>query len=225
MIREQTKPALSDPRHPLPRRHGATPAVIGLIAVCTTVELVLQGADHRLWGSVLWRGMAYQYGGFWPGLLHDWQPNFRFQAVLMFGTHGFLHAGLGHLVGNMVTLAVLAQRMPRRVTTTGFLALYAMSMLGGAAGFALLPHGASPVVGASGAIFGVAGALTWQDVTQRQHGGGRRLALILAGLIVLNLVTWALQGGNLAWQAHLGGFLTGFAAMAAYPRLLAKIRS
>lgn len=222
MSAERSEPALSDPYHPLPRHHGATPAVVGLIAVCTAVELVLQGADHRLWGSVLWRGMAYQYGGFWPGLLHDWQPNFRFQSVLMFGTHGFLHAGLGHLAGNMVTLALLAQRMPRGVTTGGFLALYGLSMLGGAAGFALLPHGTSPMVGASGAIFGVAAALTWLDGTQY---GWRRLAPILTGLVVLNLVTWGLQGGNLAWQAHLGGFVTGFAVMAAYPRLLAKIRS
>lgn len=189
-------------------------------------ELVLQGADHRLWGSVLWRGMAYQYGGFWPGLLQDWQPNFRFQAETMFATYAFLHAGLGHLVGNMVTLAVVARRMT--CGTAGFLALYGLSMLGGALGFALLPHEAAPMVGASGAIFGLAGALTLEDLRHGPRNRWLRLALILTVLALLNLVTWGLQGGNLAWQAHIGGFVAGFAGAAgaaAYPRLLAKIRS
>ena len=214
------------------RRHsGRVPgyparAVTWVIVLCCTVELVLQGADHRLWGSVLWRSMAYQYGGFWPGLLADWQPNFRFQPMLMFGTYAFLHSGLGHLMGNMVTLAVVARRMA--CGAAGFLALYGLSMLGGTAGFALLPHGTAPMVGASGAIFGLAGALALDDMLHRPHNRWLRLALILTGLFVLNLITWAMQGGNLAWQAHLGGFVTGFAVAAtaaAYPRLLAKIRS
>ena len=206
---------------------GLGPVVAGLIALSAAVELTLQGADHGLWGSVLWRELAYQYGAFWPGLLQDWQPNFRLQAVTMFVTHGFLHAGFGHLLGNMVTLAALGQRL-RRIRPGGFLALYALSMLGGAAGFALLPHGPSPMVGASGAIFGLAGVWTLQAAQDGGRNGGRRLALILTGLILVNLITWGLQGGNLAWQAHLGGFVTGFAAAAgaaAYPRLLAKIRS
>lgn len=198
---------------------GPGPAVAGLILLCTTVELVLQGADHGLWGSVLWRDLAYQYGAFWPGLLGDWQPNFRFQAVTMFVTHGFLHAGPAHLIGNMVTLAALGQRL-RGIPPRGFLTLYGLSMLGGAAGFALLPHGPSPMVGASGAIFGLAGVWT----VQVARGDSGRLALIVTGLVGVNLITWALQGGNLAWQAHLGGFVTGF-AVAGYPRLLARIRS
>ena len=210
------------------RRSAVSPAVQGLIAVCTLVELVLQGADHGLWGSVLWRQLAWQYGGFWPGLLQDWQPNFRCQAGVMFVTHSFLHAGFGHLFGNMVTLAALGRMMPRRTTTGGFAALYALSSLGGALGFALLDHGSAPMVGSSGAIFGLAGALTLWDAQARRGDVISRLALILLGLILLNLVTWWMQGGNLAWQAHLGGFLTGFTLAAtcrAYPRLVAKIRS
>lgn len=33
-------------------------------------------------------------------------------------------------------------------------------------------------------------------------------------MVLLNLVMWVLQGGALAWEAHLGGFLTGVLAMA-----------
>ena len=104
-------------------------------------------------------------------------------------------------------------------------------MLGGALGFALLHHAADVMVGASGALFGLAGALTLWDAQDQQRPAARlaaRLGLIMTGLILLNLVTWWIQGGNLAWQAHLGGFIAGFLVaviLDLYPRLLAKIRS
>ena len=201
------------------------PAVLAVMALCSGIELVLQGADHGLWGSVLWRGLAWQYGGFWTGLLHDWQANFRGQSVLMFLTYSLVHTGFGHLLGNMLTLAALGQRLPVGMGAAGFLALYILSILGAASSFGLLDHGAAPMVGASGAVFGLAGALTLWHMQARPGRVWLRLALILTGLILLNLIPWWLQGGRLAWQAHLGGFVTGFGFAAAYRRLVSKIRS
>lgn len=219
---------LTPPLTPAPAR--AFTAIVAVIALCSGVELVLQGADHGLWGSVRWRGLVWAYGGFWSGLLQDWQPNFPGQGVLMFLTYSLVHTGFAHLLGNMLTLAALGQRLPDRMGAAGFLALYALSSLGAALGFALLDHGAAPMIGASGAVFGLAGALTLWDIQARPVPVWsplvwRRLALILTGLVLLNLIPWALQGGNLAWQAHLGGFVTGFGLAALYPGLLAKIRS
>ena len=42
----------------LPRRLALP--VLALIGLCTGVEVLLEGADHRLWGSVLWRPLASQ---------------------------------------------------------------------------------------------------------------------------------------------------------------------
>ncbi len=196
--------------------------LLGLILASTGVELVLQGADRGLWGSVLWRGMAYQYGGFWAGLLRDWQPNYALQPEIMFLTYSLLHAGLGHLVGNMISLALLGDKVTDRIGGRGLFWLFAVSALGGALGFGLLSHSPAPMIGASGAIFGLAGALTvWSARRRRQW---LRVPLIVLALVGLNLVIWVLQAGNLAWQAHLGGFVAG-ACFAVYPRSLAKTRS
>ena len=214
--------------------------LLGLILVSTGVELALQGADHLLWGSVLWRPLAWQYGGFWAGLLRDWRPNYAAQPGVMFLTYALLHTGLGHLTGNMACLAVLGDRVRHRIGGGGLFWLYLVSALGGALGFGLLGPSAAPMIGASGAIFGLAGALTVWDIRQQRAGnrwtgnrwagnrwaGNRwaRAALILLALVGLNLVIWRTQAGNLAWQTHLGGLVAG-AGFAAYPRRLAKTRS
>jgi hypothetical protein len=75
-----------------------------LIAVCAAVEAVLSLSDLGLLGDGRLRPEAYAWGGFWPGLLQGWQPNFPGQAVAMFFTYGFLHGGPVHLVVNMITL-------------------------------------------------------------------------------------------------------------------------
>ena len=217
----QSAPLSPDPA----RLHSGRRALIGIILACVAVELILQGTDHRLWGSLLWRGQAYQYGGFWDGLLHDWQPNYRGQAATMFLTYSFLHAGLSHLVGNMLGLALLGDLVAERTGARRLVLLYAVSALGGALAFGLISHSPAPMIGASGAIFGLAGALTvWDAQTRRRRSQRSRAPLIILALAALNLGTWVLQSGNLAWQAHLGGFLAG-AMLAFYPRFLAKTRS
>lgn len=214
----------SSPSDPALLRSGRV-VLGGIILANLLVELVLQGADRHLWGNVLWRGWAYQYGGFWAGLLHDWRPNYPAQPAAMFLTYSLLHAGVGHLVGNMLGLAVLGDLAGERLGGRRLLGLYAACALGGAAAFGLLSHSPAPMIGASGAIFGLAGALTvWDARDRRRKGLWNRAALIVLGLAGLNLAIWVLQSGNLAWQAHLGGFVAG-AGLALYPRRLPKTRS
>jgi len=185
------------------------PLVVAMIAVYALIEAVLEGADLRLWGSVLWRPLAYQYGGFWAGLLHGWQPNYAFQPEAMFVTYSFLHAGLSHLLGNMLALVALANMIGDRLRPRAFLALWIVSTLAGAAGFGLLGTSLRPMVGTSGALFGLAGLLVvWEAGEARRNRLGLALGWTLA-LVGLNLVSWWLDRGNLAWQTHLGGFLAG----------------
>jgi len=191
-------------------------AVFGL---CVLPEAVLQGADLGLWGGSgggpQWRSYAYGWGGFWPGLLYDWRPNYRLQPLAMFVTYGFLHVGLLHLAVNMMTLVSLGRAVIDRAGQAGFLWLYAASLLGGALGFGLLTNTSVPMVGASGALFGLMGGVLVWALRDR-----RREALTLwpvwravIGLLALNVVLWVVAGGQLAWQTHLGGCLAG-AAMA-----------
>lgn len=191
------------------------PVLVALIAICVLIEAVLVLADHGLIGSARWRPLAYQYGAFWAGLLHGWRPNFAAQPVSMFFTYAFLHAGTVHLIGNMLALALLGPPVLERQGPWRFALVYLAAVLGGAATFGLLTRSPAPMVGASGALFGLAGALLvwrWQD--QRHAGLARARGLAdlaggLLGLTAINLGTWWLQSGQLAWQTHMGGALAG----------------
>lgn len=185
-----------------------------ILGACVLIEAVLQGADHELWGSRRWRGLAYQNGGFWRGLLDSWRPNYAAQPVTMFASYGFLHGGFWHVTVNMITLASLGRPVIDRVGSARFALIYALSLLGGAAGFAVLSSAVQPMVGASGALFGLAGALIAWDLIDRRTA---RVALaptlkVVALLVLLNLVMYWAMSGQLAWEAHLGGFLAGAAA-------------
>ncbi|GAC1481954.1 MAG: hypothetical protein NVS1B16_12300 [Pseudarthrobacter sp.] len=97
-----------------------------------------------------------------------------------------------------------------------FLALYLISALGGSVGYLLLTPLITPgqqigVVGASGAIFGLFGAML---LVQRQRGGDTRQLWIL--IAINGVIGFVIP--QIAWQAHLGGLITGglCAAVIAY---------
>lgn len=169
---------------------------------CVLIELVLQASDLGLIGSPVWRSLTYQNGAFWPGLLRGWRANYTAQPALMFVTYAFLHGGFWHLAGNMLALLVLTRIALQHVGQGRLCLIYAISALGGAATFGVLAPGPQPMVGASGALFGVAAAcLYWQH---------RRPLRGLAALIAFNIVLWLFQDGTLAWQTHLGGIFAGW---------------
>ncbi len=205
---------------------GVAPAalrwpIIVLVVLCCMVEGVLQLADFEVIGPVRLRMMAYEYGGFWSGLLQSWTPNYPSQPYLMFLTYGFLHGGVLHLLVNMITLWSLGMAVLDRVGTRGFAILYAGSLLGGAAGFALLASTLAPMVGASGALFGLAGGLlAWAYIDRFTLQEALWPVARASGLLlVLNVVMWWALDGQLAWETHLGGFVTGWLiAMLVDPR-------
>lgn len=189
------------------------PVLICLFVISALVEVVLTGADLHLWGTPRWRAMAFADAAFWPGLLDNWPRNYLLQPYLMFASYGFLHAGLIHLGVNMLTLFSLGPAIADRVGQVRLLQLYVVAIVGGAFGFALLASGTTPMVGASGGLFGLAGALLSWELADRQR---RRLSLApvwraLIMLVGLNIVLWWAMYGQLAWQTHLGGFLAGWA--------------
>lgn len=194
-------------------RSAIAPVTWTILMFCTVPELVLMGADLGLWGSRAWRGDAYEYGAFWAGLLDDWQPHYAGQKWLMFVTYGFLHGGLMHLVMNMTVFVSLARALVEAMGQVRFLALYAVSLLAGAACFALLGTEDAPMVGASGAIFGLVGAYLTRDGLRRARLGAALKPVVqsVAVLVLLNVALWWALAGQLAWEAHLGGFLAGAA--------------
>lgn len=186
--------------------------LIGPILLCVGIELILIAGDFGLLGNDRLRSLAYEYGGFWPGLLGSWKPNYPAQPYVMFFTYSVLHSGTMHLVINMLTLWSLGLAVMDRVGVSGFAILYIVATFGGAAGYALLAPGLQPMVGASGALFGLAGGLlAWMYVDRFTYAQGLLPVVQAVGLlVVLNIVLWWAMSGQLAWQTHLGGFVLGW---------------
>lgn len=209
----QDETAIRSNRQP-ERSWRPAPVVICIVVLTCFIEFLLEASDLGLIGTTRWRGIAYENGAFWVGLLDNWQPNYAAQPWLMFLSYQGLHTGFSHLAGNMIVLLIVGHIVVRRVGQTWFAAIYVLSGLGGALGFALLSDSAQPMVGASGALFGLVGAWKWQDWFFSSQSGYSRKSLVIdiIGLILLNVLLWAIQDGQLAWETHLGGFLTGWLA-------------
>ena len=193
------------------------PAVLWLVGLTCIPEALftLLGADLIGQGNL--RQIAMVYGAFWNGLINaGWEALYPFQREVMFVTYAFLHGGFLHLIGNMMAVLALGGIVVARIGQQGFLLLYVLTSIGGAAGFALLSSGTAPMVGASGAVFGLIGAWKFWEWQLRRHTGASMGPLwrSLAGLAGLNVLLWLLLSGLLAWEAHLGGFLTGVALAA-----------
>lgn len=184
--------------------------VVGLIALCCTIEVALQLA--ATFGYPAARQAAFMLGAFWSPLLHEGYGLYPGQPVVMFLTHGLLHAGLAHLAMNMVSLAVVARELHRLIGAAWMALIYLGSQLAGAAMFGVLEPQSGPMIGASGAVFGVAGALVAHAGIvghRRRRPMGpmwRSVALLLGLNVALTLLM-----PSIAWQAHLGGALAGAA--------------
>ena len=179
----------------------------GIIAAC----VVVYALQMLIPGDWVYKQFAYnnifaapQYGAFEP-----WRMV----------TSAFLHSpdSLLHILLNMYTLWIFGQALEPVLGRVRFLAVYLISAFGGSVGYLLLNpllvpnQGLVGLVGASGAIFGLFGAML---LVQRQRGGDTRQLWVL---IAINGVIGFLIP-NIAWQAHLGGLITGglCAAVLAY---------
>lgn len=123
----------------------------------------------------------------------------------------FLHFGIGHLFNNMVLLIYAGCELERRIGKLSFLFLYFVSGIGGNVLSLLYYHamGEDMIIsaGASGAIFGVLGALALyliQSKTETTNLTARRL-VILAGLTIYSGIT----STGVDNAAHIGGLICG----------------
>lgn len=178
---------------------------IGLIGLCVAA-FVAQQAGSEVTGD--W--------AFSPVV--GWSEPWRFL------TAAFLHGSPLHLLFNMWSLWLMGGYLEPMLGRARYLALYLISALGGSVGVVLLanaPTGdlfnASPgdfdawlsaYVGASGAVFGLFAAVL---VLNRHLGRDSSAMLAVVGI---NLV-YGFLVPNVAWQAHIGGLVTGTLAAAA----------
>jgi len=124
-------------------------------------------------------------------------------------TNLFVHGGILHILGNMLTLYFFGSFLCRLIGTRNFLITYFGGGILGSIFFILLGSPYSVVIGASGAIYALAGALVVMMPNLRvlvYFIVPMRLWMVILVFFVL----WSFIPG-VAWQAHLGGMVFGLA--------------
>lgn len=179
------------------RAPRVTQAVIGVCVVAYVLEWTL--------GDSFFNRFAYA-------------PFLTVAEPLRMLTAAFLHAPGGfvlHILFNMYALWTIGPYLESLLGPVRFAAVYLLSALGGSVGFFLLaiPGPDSPswnraTVGASGAIFGLFAALLL--INRRL---GRDSAGIVGTIVIMGVIGF-IPSLNIAWQAHLGGLVTGALATA-----------
>ena len=129
-------------------------------------------------------------------------------------TGGFLHAGLLHIGFNMYLLYVLGRTLEPALGSVRFGLLYFASLLAGSAGALIVtPH--SPTVGASGAVFGLMGAMFLEMRARGMDPMAGGILGSIGGLIIFNLVlSFAISGISIG--GHIGGLIGGGLVTLAY---------
>ena len=129
----------------------------------------------------------------------------------------FLHGGLTHVLFNMWALYVFGPSLEHRFGSMSYASLYLACGIGGSALYQAIGRSA-PAVGASGAIFGLMGALLATVYQHRYTPAGRAMFSQLLLLLGINLAI-PLIVPNVAWEAHVGGLVAGIAIALAWEHL------
>lgn len=116
-------------------------------------------------------------------------------------TGAFMHAGLVHLLLNMLAIVIFGRLVEQWLGSTRFVAVYVLSILGSALAVLWFSPGNQLTVGASGAVFGLFAVALVMQIRRRED------VRFLVALLVINIGFSFTEG--ISWQAHLGGFVTG----------------
>jgi membrane associated rhomboid family serine protease len=156
-------------------------------------------------------------------LFQDWQllPYFvhRDDQYYRLVTSAFLHANLLHIGANMLAVVFIGPALEQAIGRWRFVGVYLLSALGGSTAIYVFGSPLVPVIGASGAVFGLFGLCLVMV---------RRLNLdlqYLVGVIVVNFAfTFSVPG--ISKLGHIGGFITGGLAglaIAGWPTLRQRV--
>jgi membrane associated rhomboid family serine protease len=174
-------------------RSVAAPATMALVAVNVVVYMITaaQGGGINLPGGKLFSDWALQGLAVSDG---DW---WRLVTAM------FLHGSMLHLLFNMLALFWLGSIVEQALGTPRYLIVYFVSGVAGSAGALVFSSPFAVTVGASGAIFGVMGALLILEYRATGSLAGQAMMLIIFNLAITFAIPGISKGG------HLGGLLGG----------------
>lgn len=215
-------------------KRSANPALTSIILIAMNAVVfiaisVAGGAWSRIfnWLALTPVGQCTTAdGGWYPGAPqawcleagNQWVDGVATGAWWQIITSAFTHSDAMHIGFNMLALWFLGPQLEGVFGRARFLGLYFVSALMGSAFVMLLSDPWVTTLGASGAVFGLMGAIL---LVAYKHKGNVRTILMWLGA---NVVITVVGSSFISWQGHLGGFVGGLAAAAAIMYLPKKVR-
>ncbi len=195
----------------IPQRTDTWYVSYALIAVNVAVFIVGVAMGDSLGGGGDGNGLVYRAATLGGNIeyLDEWWRVF---------TGGFLHHGMFHLAVNMFSLYILGLALEQSLAKIPFMALYSSSLVSGSFG-ALIETPNSLVAGASGAIFGLMGALVALYLSQGVGLFQTPIGPILAVNLVISFTVQSVSLGG-----HVGGLIGGFLVGAAAAQAIRQQR-
>jgi membrane associated rhomboid family serine protease len=204
------------------RNPVTTTIVLIALNVAVWVAILLSGGSSSRFGDLLALlpagrcNSVGQPGSYYPdagravcAALDDgsWQSGVAQGDYWQLLTSAFTHVEIWHIGFNMLALWFLGPGLERALGRTRFLSVYLISALAGSTAVMWLSDPASQTLGASGAVFGLLGALL--VLAYKVHGDVRNVLVWLG----INVV-YTFMGNGISWQGHLGGLIGGALAAA-----------
>ncbi|WP_105566731.1 rhomboid family intramembrane serine protease [Microbacterium halophytorum] len=179
---------------------GSTPGMMWIF-ILTAVVFLLDWAGGAL-GFSLNRYLMFFAPDIYPAMPFSAAPELGPFQPWRILTVALTHSGFFHVLLNMLALWMIGRQLEPLLGTGRFVASYLLSVAGGSLAVTLLAF-QTPVVGASGAIFGMFGCL----LVIGRHLGANMIGLMI--VLGINLVLGFLPGMNVSWQSHVGGLIVG----------------
>ncbi len=218
--------SVRQPRAAYGGRPSANPALTSIVLIATNAAIWLAitltgGTNSQLGDRLALRARGVCFDGDVAifaskaacevGISSTWVPGVHEGAYWELVTSMFTHVQPLHLAFNMLALWFLGPQLEQVLGRTRFLAVYLLSGLAGSVSVYWLAGEFDATVGASGAIFGLMGALV---VLALKIGARPQELLLWIGINVV--LTFTLP--NVSWQGHFGGLAGGVlvAALVAY---------
>lgn len=226
----EQQPEANPPAFNIP---GAVLAIGALIIIVHGVRTTLISQQNDYWVLAVFAFIPISYHLDFSQLV---EPMARFWSPL---THGFLHGDWTHVLVNLVWLAAFGSAVARRFGALRFFVFMGLATMAGAGAHYLFhPMGTAPVIGASGAVSACMGAAVRFAFTPgrpiEDAMKSPALSLIQSlknrGIMTFVIFWFGLNylfgsgilplgvEAQIAWEAHMGGFLFGWLGFAAFDR-------
>jgi membrane associated rhomboid family serine protease len=166
------------------RAGAVSMGLLGINVVVFVLQMATEGNVNSVFQLGAMQGFAVADGDYWRLL-----------------TAAFLHAGFLHIAFNMYALYLFGPFVERALGTSRFVIAYLTMAVSSSVFVYWLTEPQVATIGASGAVFGLFGLALVLLIRTRQDVRGLLVLLAINAFISLQ--------GNISWQGHLGGFVTG----------------